>query len=94
MPYVHPTFVRQGVASALLRTAEDTAQANGLTQLSTAAKLTARPFFERHGFQVIMSQTAHPRDLPFRNFQMTKRVASRSKNACRPPSGGSAYQSL
>ena len=83
MLYVHPAFARQGVATALLTAAEEAAQAHGLTCLFTAASLTARPFFERHGFQVSAAQTVHLRGLPFRNFRMTKPIASRNKIACR-----------
>jgi putative acetyltransferase len=81
MLYVHPALARQGVATALLATAEASAQARGLTDLFTAASLTARPFFERHGFQVIAPQTVHRHALALRNFRMAKTVATRHPTA-------------
>jgi putative acetyltransferase len=92
MLYVHPAFVRQGVATALLAAAEDAARALGLTHLFTAASITARPCFERLGFEVIAPQTVHLRDLPFRNFRMTKTVASRNKMPRRRATGEPANQ--
>ena len=75
MLYVDPSVARTGVASALLEDVVATATARGLRVLTTDASLTARPFFERHGFVVVgqrhpvrdgvrMTNVAMRRDLP------------------------------
>jgi putative acetyltransferase len=75
MLYVHPEFQRCGVASALVHCAETSARARGVTTLSTEASLTARPFFERHGFHLVATQTVVRRGQPMRNFRMTRPVS-------------------
>ena len=48
--YVHPGFVRQGVASALCDALEKLAAARGTTALTVEASDTAEPFFVRRGY--------------------------------------------
>jgi putative acetyltransferase len=50
MTFVAPEFGGRGVASALLAAVVDTARSRGLRRLTVRASITARPFFERHGF--------------------------------------------
>ena len=56
MLFVDPAVARHGVATALLGWAVATARELGADELSTHASLTARPFFERHGFVVVTEQ--------------------------------------
>ncbi len=56
MLFVDPASQRRGVASALLDTVENAARVRGLAVLNTDASITARPFFEKHGFQVVRSR--------------------------------------
>jgi len=82
MLFVDPRFARRGVASALLARVFDVASEREVDELSVHASLTARPFFERHGFVVIEEQ--HPiRDgVIMVNFRMSGSVPSiRDKNA-------------
>ena len=57
MMFVHKDHQRRGVASALLRRIEDRASKLRLGRLRTEASITARPFFERHGYIVLEEQT-------------------------------------
>lgn len=75
MMFVHPAFQRQGVASALLNTVETAARKQLLAVIYTEASLSARPFFERRGFAVIMPQTVKCRGQKLTNFKMRKSLA-------------------
>lgn len=68
--FVAPEFTRQGIASALL-----TALAPQLPEgmLTVDASITAKPFFERHGFQVLQKQSVESRGVFFINFHMARK---------------------
>lgn len=52
MLFVHPEVGGRGVARALVSTVIKTARTMGLSRLVTHASRTARPVFERFGFEV------------------------------------------
>ncbi|POH71683.1 GNAT family N-acetyltransferase [Arthrobacter glacialis] len=58
MMFVAPRYLRLGVARQLLGHVESKARADHLTALTADVSITARPFFERHGFVVEAKQ--HP----------------------------------
>ncbi|MDQ0375709.1 GNAT family N-acetyltransferase [Cellulomonas humilata] len=72
MLFVDPAFGRRGVATALLGWAVTTAQELGAVELSTHASLTARPFFEAHGFAVVVEQHPVLRGVALTNFVMRR----------------------
>jgi putative acetyltransferase len=72
MMFVHPDHQGRGVAKALLRQVEEAAAAQGLGRLYTEASITAKPFFEKHGFRVIAPQTVSVRGQDFINYRMEK----------------------
>jgi putative acetyltransferase len=72
--YVHPEYEGRGVASALLNRLEDAARCQGLTKLFTEASITAKPFFERRGFEVLTAQVVEFRGEKFTNFKMEKQL--------------------
>jgi putative acetyltransferase len=74
MMFVHPRHAGRGAAGALMREIERRARAQGLARLFTEASLTARPFFERHGFSVIAAQNVEVRGQTLRNFRMERRL--------------------
>ncbi len=74
MLYVHPAHQRKGVATALLEHLELAALGRGARRLRTEASITARPFFERHGFQLIAEQTVAVRGQSFVNYRMVKQL--------------------
>ena len=74
MMFVHPRYQGLGVASILLRTVEVAAHNQGLPRLTTEASLTARPFFEARGFDVVAAQEVQKRGQMLRNFLMEKRL--------------------
>ena len=72
MLYVHADHQGEGIASALLRSAEAWAHSRGLARMFTEATITARPFFERRGFHLIGPQRVIRRALEFISFRMDK----------------------
>ncbi|GEL97829.1 GNAT family N-acetyltransferase [Cellulomonas terrae] len=72
MLFVDPAVARRGVATALLAWAVSTARELGAAELSTHASLTARPFFEHHGFVVVTEQRPVLRGVTLTNFVMRR----------------------
>lgn len=74
MMFVAPKFGRRGVAGALLAPLRGIAVAAGLAELSTDASITARPFFEQHGFAVVTEQHPVTRGVEMTNYRMIQKV--------------------
>ena len=72
MLYVHKAFQRRGIARQLLRHMMQWAASHAIPSLFTDASLTARPFFERHGFQVMATQQPILGGIALPNFRMKK----------------------
>ena len=70
--YTHPAFAREGVATRLYGRAESMWRALGVARVTTHASLAARPFFERHGFQVEREECVECRNVSLRRFAMYK----------------------
>jgi len=74
MMYVDPHRQGCGVGTALLHRVERGARALDLRHLYTEASITARPFFERRGFDLVTPQTVHVRGQDLINFRMRKEL--------------------
>jgi putative acetyltransferase len=72
MLYVEPSAGRRGIATALLGRILDLARDGDVDAIETDASLTARPFFERHGFVVIKQQTPVVRGVSMTNCKMRR----------------------
>jgi putative acetyltransferase len=72
--FVSARHQRQGIATALLARLKSEASNSGVTQLSTNASITAKPFFETAGFAVIRKQTVECRGVEFDIFYMVLRM--------------------
>ena len=70
--FVHKDFQSQGVGAALLQQLEDEAHRLGIHELVTEASITAKPFFEKHGFVVVKLQTVGRRGVKLQNYVMKK----------------------
>lgn len=68
--YVHKDHQGRGIASALCDALEEASPSDVYT---THASLTARPFFENRGYQVLQRQTVIRRDVALDNYVMEKR---------------------
>ena len=67
--YVHKDYQRMGVATAICDELERNSTA---TEFITHASITARPFFEKRGYDVIKEQQVERRDVRLTNFAMMK----------------------
>jgi putative acetyltransferase len=76
MMFVSPPHSRRGVASALLTPLHGDARAHGIRSLSADVSITARPFFEKHGFTVVTQLHPMTAGVPMTNLRMTKMLAS------------------
>ena len=74
--YCHHKYQRQGVGSAIFRRIEDKARTLGLPRLFVEASITARPFFESHGFAIVKRQTVVRSGVELTNFVMEKALSA------------------
>jgi N-acetylglutamate synthase-like GNAT family acetyltransferase len=72
MLYVRKDTVGRGIGRELYQAIEREARSQSLERIFTEASITARPFFERHGFRVVREQTVSRRDVTMTNFAMEK----------------------
>ena len=70
--FVHKDWQRKGVASLLLSEVEKMACKYNAHQISVEASITARPFFEKHGYNVVKQQKAKANRLYLTNYVMEK----------------------
>lgn len=70
--YVHKDYQRQGIATALLTQLESEAAQLTLDSIYTEASITAKPFFEHHGFQVEQMQQVERDQVSLTNYVMSK----------------------
>ena len=68
--FVSPDYSRQGIASALLNALLIRRPERVLT---VEASITAKPFFERHGYRAVARQTVTRRGIELTNYRMVKR---------------------
>ena len=71
--FVSPTVARQGVGSLLMQRIHEAALSHGTKSLFAEVSITARPFFEKWGFEVEETQTVLIRGVALDNFKMRKR---------------------
>lgn len=70
--FVHKDFQGKGIATQLLREIERHAIASGITRITSEVSITARPFFEKHGYKVEVEQKRRANQLCMTNYQMVK----------------------
>ncbi len=70
--YCHSKRQRSGIGSGLMNEIENMARADGISRLYTEASITARPFFERWGFETRAEQQIEIRGVTLTNFAMQK----------------------
>ena len=74
MLFVAPRYQRRGVARQLIARVEAHARTAQLTELTSDVSITARPFFERHGFTVEAEQHPVSGGVTLTNYKMKKRL--------------------
>ncbi|MED1864387.1 GNAT family N-acetyltransferase [Fictibacillus nanhaiensis] len=72
--YVHKHYQRQGIASALVNVIESEARKVNLLSIDTDASITAKPFFEQRGYEVVSPQSVVRKGVSLINYKMTKKL--------------------
>ncbi|MEG0691797.1 MAG: GNAT family N-acetyltransferase [Oscillospiraceae bacterium] len=72
--YVHKAYQGQSVATRIANEIEQYAKSRGIKLISTHSSITARPFFEQRGYQVITHQSVKRGNQVLTNFIMEKRL--------------------
>lgn len=70
--FTHKDYQRQGVAGKLLRKIERKAKEQGNVLIYSDVSITAKGFFEKHGYVVQKQQFKKSRNKELLNFRMTK----------------------
>lgn len=78
--YVHADRQRRGVGRAILAALLAEACRVGNQRLFSEVSITARPFFEAHGFQVDAQQVVVTQGVEFINFRMSRQMAAGIKS--------------
>jgi GNAT superfamily N-acetyltransferase len=74
--YVSPKYAGKGYMSAIMQRIFAEARQRNLLRLFAEVSITARPFFERHGFRVVRENPHRVRGVPILNFIMETWLAS------------------
>lgn len=72
--YVHKNHQGKKVASNLINALENYIFNKGVKSIITDASITAKPFFEKKGYEVIKEQQVELRGQLFTNFKMCKNL--------------------
>ncbi len=72
--YVHKNYQRQGVADSLFKHIENIARQQKQSILTSDVSKTARPFFEKQGFQIVKKQSVVLHNVELTNFRMKKEL--------------------
>lgn len=80
--FVHPAYQGKGIAAGICRQLEQAARGN----IAAHVSITAKPFFEKRGYQVIKKQQVVRQGVPLTNYVMIK---EQSPSVCQaePPAG-------
>lgn len=70
--FVHKDFQHQGIATSLYKYLEAYAKERGAKKLTSEVSVTAKPFFEKQGFQVDEAQQRKANQLYLTNYKMSK----------------------
>lgn len=69
--FVHKDYQRQKIATMISEIIEHRARQWDLEMILTEASVTAKPFFEKRGYQVIVEQKKRYREETFLNYVMS-----------------------
>lgn len=72
--YCHKDYQGQGIGKGLYQAIEAKALELGCDRLFADVSITAKPFFQRMGFEVVQEQTVERRGEHFINFRMQKNL--------------------
>ncbi len=70
--FCHYKYQGQGVGKALMNCILETGKQRGIKRFYSEVSITARPFYEHFGFEVVKAQEVEVRGQRLRNFVMEK----------------------
>ena len=73
--FVHHLHQRRGIAQLLLNALEEWAGQQGIKRITTEASITAKPFFERNGYETVKQQEKSINGIILINYQMEQHLA-------------------
>ena len=76
--YVHKNYQGQGVGSLLMSHIENLSNQKGLDKLYSEVSITAKPFFEKHGFKTAKKNIVRTNNQKLTNFIMRKHLDRRN----------------
>ncbi|MDR2955708.1 MAG: GNAT family N-acetyltransferase [Prevotella sp.] len=74
--FIHKDFQRRGIAAKLLEVLEEKAISQNNKSVYSEVSITARGFFESHGYKVVKQQLKKSRDRALVNYIMFKEIIS------------------
>lgn len=83
--FTHKDYQRQGVAGSLLREIERKAKEQGNDLIYSDVSITAKGFFEKHGYVVEKQQLKKSRNKELINFRMSKIINDKASEGSRQP---------
>lgn len=72
--FVHKDWQGKGVATQLLSEVERIAKQLGVVEITSEVSLTARPFFEKKGYEIVKIQKYRANKLELTNFIMRRKL--------------------
>ena len=72
--YVHPDYLRKGIASKLVEELEEYAKKHGSHVINVTSSITSKPFFESTGYAVIEEQINERRGERLLRYLMEKKI--------------------
>jgi len=72
--YCHHEWIGKGVGSALMKEILHRAKNNHIHHIFSEVSITAKPFFEKHGFKVVTEQTIVRHGVELTNFKMERTI--------------------
>ena len=76
--YYHHEWIGKGVGSALMEEILKRAKASHIDQIFAEVSITAKPFFERHGFALIAEQKMVRNGIELTNFKMERNLSQKN----------------
>jgi putative acetyltransferase len=73
--YVSKNHQSIGIAAEIYNELEKFAQANQLDKISSDVSITAKPFFEKKGFEMIREQQVDINGIKLTNYKMQKNLS-------------------
>ena len=72
--FVHKDYQGQGIATALVDMLESEAKKLNLLEIDVDASITAKPFFEHRGYNIVCSQTVERKGVKLTNYKMVIKI--------------------